>query len=438
MSFPFGFGPLGRFFRPAQKRQIEAGGGGRRWEGAGMLHAPQTQTLAARGAAKARANAAYLNNPIANRAIEVWGSTLGKGWQVRSYDRAANDAFEDLIRPFMLPLARALVRDGEAFVQLVVTSAGQLRLKHLAADQIDPSLTRDLGGGARIMAGVEYDAEDQIVAYHVLREPPGSTFTLTNETVRVPAVDMLHIFDPLFPGQVRGITWLTPVLLKLRDRDEASDALLMQLKVAALMTGYISDPDGSVAELLGTTSEGALNLALEPAMMRILPPGASVTFSKPGDGLAQIDAFLKAIDREIAAGLSLTFAMLTGDLGEANYSSERVGLLEFRRRAEMLQRNLIEGQFLRPLWRRWIEVRTLAGELPAGPAAQAELRAVRFVPPGWAWVDPKNDVDADIAAINAGLKSREEVVAARGRDIDEVDEERARDRATMPNGGNQQ
>ncbi|SEM61359.1 phage portal protein, lambda family [Gemmobacter aquatilis] len=152
-----------------------------------------------------------------------------------------------------------------------------------------------------------------------------------------------------------------------------------------------------------------------------------MTFSNPGAGLAQAVEFLRAQDREIATGVGLTFEMLTGDLGEANYSSARVGLLDFRRRAEMLQRNLIEAGLLRPLWRRWIDVQALAGAIP--PEALADHLAVRFVPPGWAWVDPKNEVEADVAAIAAGLKSREEVVAGRGRDIDELDEERARDRA---------
>jgi capsid protein len=36
-------------------------------------------------------------------------------------------------------------------------------------------------------------------------------------------------------------------------------------------------------------------------------------------------------------------------------------------------------------------------------------------------------VSAEVAAIAAGLKSREEVVAGRGRDIDDLDEELARD-----------
>jgi lambda family phage portal protein len=123
----------------------------------------------------------------------------------------------------------------------------------------------------------------------------------------------------------------------------------------------------------------------------------------------------------------MTFEALTGDLGEANYSSARVGLLEFRRRAEMLQRNLIEAQLMRPLWRRWIDLSVLAGEIAADAAQLADYRAVRFVPPGWQWVDPQNEVQADIAAIQAGLKSREEVVAGRGRDIDDLDDELARD-----------
>lgn len=437
MAFPFNF--LGRIFRPAAVRQIEAGAGGRRWEGASHLAAPTQSILAARSASKARAAALYTNNPVANRAVESWVSALvSRGWQARSLHpdanirRAFGEDFEALVRPLLVPFARALVRDGEAFVHLIVTGDGRLRCKLLAADQIDPSLTRDLGNGRRIVAGIEFDAEDQVVAYHVLREVPGSTFSVFGEAVRVPAVDMLHVFDPLFPGQVRGLTWLAPVLLKLRDRDEASDAMLMQMKVAALMTGFVSSPEGGTAGLDGDIEGSSVNVSLEPGAMRILPPGAKVDFSSPGNGLSQAVDFLKAQDREIASGVGLTFAMLTGDLGEANYSSERVGLLEFRRRAEMLQRNLVESGLLRPLWQRWINIRELANDLPPATTA-ADLMAVRFVAPGWAWVDPKNDVESDVLAISAGLKSREEVVAARGRDIDELDEERARDTVTTTN-----
>jgi len=430
-------GRLSRLFRPGLRRNIEAGGGGRRWEGGPWLAAPQAAALAARGPARARAAALSVNAPYGARIVEAWASALvGRGWQARSRHpdqataRRLNAAFEALTVPLLLPLARALVRDGEAFVRLTVDEAAELHPVLLPADQVDPSLSRDLGrgAGARIVAGIEFDASDRPAAYHVLREAPGAPFAAAfGEPVRVPAADMLHVFDRAFPGQVRGLSWLAPVLLKLRDRDEAADALLMQLKVASLMTGFVRDAEGGAAGFEGAGAGSAIDVSLEPGAMRILPPGADVSFTSPGQGLAQAVDFLRAQDREIAAGVGLTFEALTGDLGEANYSSARVGLLEFRRRAEMLQRTLIEAQLLRPLWRRWIDVQILAGLVPAAEAA--DHQAVAFVPPGWTWVDPRNEVEAEVAAIAAGLKSREEVVAGRGRDIDELDEEIARDAA---------
>ncbi|MGF6859655.1 lambda family phage portal protein [Rhodobacteraceae bacterium MBR-64] len=429
---------VGKLFR---RSAIEAGAGGRRWMGAPMMGAPQSATLAARHPAKARASAMYMNVPFANRIVEEWTSHLvGKGYQARSRhpDAAArlrlNTEFEEMVNPMLSAFARALVRDGEGFVQIVTEDDGALRLKLIPADQVDPALTRDLGNGARIVAGIEFDASDRAVAYHVLREAPGAPFSTFGESVRVPAADMIHVFDLLFPGQVRGLSWLAPVLLKLRDRDEASDALLMQLKTASLMTGFIRDPEGNAAGFEGETNDatGAVNVSLEPGAMRILPPGADVTFSAPGAGLSQAVDFLRAQDREIAAGVGLTFEALTGDLGEANYSSARVGLLQFRRRAEMQQCNLIERPLLRPLWRRWIDTQALAGAIPADDLT--DHHAVRFVAPGWPWVDPQKEVAADVQAIEAGLKSRDEVVAGRGRDIDELDEERARDAARATEG----
>ena len=312
-------------------------------------------------------------------------------------------------------------------MHLVLAESGALRPRLIAAEQVDTELTRELGGGRRIVSGIELDEADQVLAYHVYRDQPGATFASYSPPVRIPASDILHVFDRLFPGQGRGLSWLAPVLLKLRDLDETSDALLMQQKVASLMTGYIRDPEGTGAGFDGVQSGSALNVALEPGAMRILPPGADVVFSGTAPGLAQSIGFLRSQAREVAAGVGLTYEVPTGDLSEANYSSARVGLIEFRRRAEMLQRVLIEGQFLRPLWRRWIDVQALAGTIPADPAGLADYHAVRFVPPGWQWVDPAKEVAADVAAIEAGLKSREEVVAARGRDIDELDAERARD-----------
>lgn len=427
---------VSRILAPFRRSGIEAGGGGRRWQGVAQLHNPARAMDAARASARARAAAAALNTPQGARIAEQWVSALaGKGWQARSRhpdrEKAAklNAAFEDMANPLLPLLVRSIVVHGESFSLLPLAADGHLRPVLLDPAQVDASLSRPLENGGRIEHGIEFDAAGEVVAYHVLQEPPGTGYA-TYETRRIPASDMLHVFNRLEPGQLRGLSWLAPVLLKLSDRDQLADALLMQAKTAAMLTGYIRDPEGGAAGFGDAAdASGTIDVSLEPGAMRILPPGAEVTFSNPTQGLSQSVEYLAAIDREIAAGTGLPYEALTGDLGQANYSSARVGLLDFRRRAEALQKHLIEAQFLRPLWRRWIEVNQLAGALdPDDP----ELFAVRFIGPGFAWVDPEKEVAAEIAAIEAGLKSREEVVAARGRDIDELDEEIARDRRRSP------
>ncbi|RMF33643.1 MAG: phage portal protein, partial [Alphaproteobacteria bacterium] len=362
---------LTRIFRPKRRRSLEAAGGGRRWDGFQPLTAPSQSILAARGPVLQRVRAAYVNHPVAHRVVEHLAASLvgGSSWQAQSQHpdpdtrRALNSEFEDLVAGLMLPLARGLARDGEALVRLETSAAGVLSARLLAPEQLDASLHRELPDGGRITAGIEFDDDGEIVAYHILPHAPDQPGPV-GEAVRLPAGEVLHVFDPLFPGQVRGISPLSPVLLKLADYDAASDAMLMALKIQSLMTGFISDPEGGTAGFSGTAEGDALNLSLEPGAMRVLPPGAEVEFSRPGDGLAQAADFLKCQLREIAAGAGLMFEHLSGDLSGTNYSSARFGLLEFRRRIEMLQRSLIERQFLRPLWQRWIAHKALAGEIP--------------------------------------------------------------------------
>ncbi|RWQ60911.1 MAG: phage portal protein, partial [Mesorhizobium sp.] len=55
-------------------------------------------------------------------------------------------------------IARALVVDGESFVQLVGFE-GEPRVRLIPAELVDESMTRELGNGAMIVQGVEFDAD---------------------------------------------------------------------------------------------------------------------------------------------------------------------------------------------------------------------------------------------------------------------------------------
>ena len=48
------------------------------------------------------------------------------------------------------------------------------------------------------------------------------------------------------------------------------------------------------------------------------------------------------------------------------------------------------------------------------------LMEVRWQAKSWNWVDPLKDIQANIAAINAGIKTSSEVIAEQGGDIEDV------------------
>ena len=112
---------------------------------------------------------------------------------------------------------------------------------------------------------------------------------------------------------------------------------------------------------------------------------------------------------------------------QANYSSLRAELVEFRRRVQQLQHGVIAHQLCRPVWARWLETAQLAGRLDLSDPAAA--RMVQWIPPRWDWVDPLKDIQAQVLAMEAGITSRRKVVEATGYDVEEVDRENAADAA---------
>ena len=214
-------------------------------------------------------------------------------------------------------------------------------------------------------------------------------------------------------------------MLKLADIEGWSDAQLVKAKVSALLTGFITSLDGSGNPMTGEAVNGTLTGGLEPGVMKYLEPGQDIKFSTPpGVGAETID-FAKLTARTVAVGLGLPASILTGDLSDVNYSSIRAGLVEWRRRTETLQHGVIAFQALRPIWKRWAATEVLSGRVSTTVDA---AMPVKWITPKTQWVDPKKDVEAELAAIAGGLMSRREAVTSRGVDIEALDAEIAADK----------
>jgi len=329
---------------------------------------------------------------------------------------------------------RSVMEAGECFIRLRPRLPKDglsvpLQLQLLEAEHLPTSETRKLENGNYIRAGIEFNGIGKRVAYHLYREHPGDTLNpmASTELVRVPAESVLHLFRPIRPGQLRGQPWLTQVLIKLYELDQYDDAELVRKKTAAMFAGFVTKnaPEDVLVGEGAADANGAALTGLEPGTLQVLLPGEDVKFSNPADVGASYETFMRVQLRSIAAGMGITYEQLTGDLTGVNYSSIRAGLLEFRRRCEQFQHQVIVFQMCRPIWRAWIDAAVLAGALPDGDGNYD----VKWIPPGFAWVDPLKDIKAQIMAVRAGFKSRAEVVSEQGYDAEEIDREIAADNA---------
>lgn len=329
---------------------------------------------------------------------------------------------------------RSVMEAGECFLRLRPrlpkdALSVPLQLQLLEAEHLPSAETRKLENGNYIRAGIEFNGIGRRVAYHLYREHPGDTShpLASTELVRVPAEAVLHLFRPLRPGQLRGQPWLTQVLIKLHELDQYDDAELVRKKTAAMFAGFITKnaPQDSLIGESNPDASGTALTGLEPGTLQVLLPGEDVTFSSPADVGATYETFMRVQLRSIAAGMGITYEQLTGDLTGVNYSSIRAGLLEFRRRCDQIQHQVLVFQMCRPIWRAWINAAVLAGILPVGDGNYD----VKWIPPGFAWVDPLKDIKAQIMAVRAGFKSRAEVVSEQGYDAEEIDREIAADNA---------
>lgn len=325
-------------------------------------------------------------------------------------------------------ICRSMIESGECLVRFRQRRPEDnltvpLQLQILESDHLDITQDRLLPNGHVIRCGIEFNKLGQRMAYHLFREHPGEKSFTAQESVRIPASEILHIYKPQRPGQVRGEPWLSRVLLKLYELDQYDDAELVRKKTAAMFAGFITrlDPESNFMGEGEPNSQGISLTGLEPGTMQFLDPGEDIRFSQPSDVGGQYEPFMRQQLRAIAVGMGITYEQLSGDLTGVNYSSIRAGLIEFRRRMAMLQHNTLVFQFCRPVWQRWLALAQLSQALPSVECD------VKWVPQGFDWVDPLKDQEAQQMAVRNGFKSRSEVISELGYDADEIDQEIAND-----------
>lgn len=379
---------------------------------------------------RARSEGEYRNNAWARKIVDgTLAAVIGASGLIPQFkDKALSDAWGawadscdaagrlDWVQFLRLALQTVIV-SGECFVRFGVNpdATVPLTLQVLGPEFLDTSRVDN-----NTMAGIRYNGVRREGYWLYERHP---TLAPAIRSVFVPSGECLHVFRPVTPGAERGVPWLAPVLLALRELAEYQEAETVRAKVASLYAGYVMTADGS--NPLSTNGVPTL----EPGSMVRLQPGETVEFSKPPDAGPTYDPFVRSVLRKIASGAGVPYELLANDISSCTFASGRMALLEWARHIEAIQHAFMVPQVCAPILARWARQAVSLGVIPAAQPA-------RWIGPQVRMLDEKSETAAAIAKIRAGLTSRAESVSAMGWNVEDIDREIAADNARADSLGN--
>lgn len=304
-----------------------------------------------------------------------------------------------------------------------------MQLQLLEPDHLDESRHGPVGNAGNFcILGKEYDALGRCVAYWLFPEHPGEVASFrarSFESRRVPAADVIHYFSKPRPSAVRGISELAVSLMRYRDLAEWQDAELVRKKMEACIVAIISSdkPD----KPLGLAGDKGVE-KMRPGMLARIGAADEVTFNNPipssGGG-----EFTRNQLHALAVGAGITYAQLTGDMSQANFASNRMGLIEFRQMVEQEQWLNLVPKVLQPI-RRWYRQAAVVAGRPAGA-----LSADKISMPRKHLVDPLKDTLTAKEMIRGGGRTLTDWLREDGVTLDEYIRERVAERTALAAAG---
>lgn len=321
--------------------------------------------------------------------------------------------------------------DGEALLLLVPGAENPFGF---AVQLLDPDLLDETHNeppdkaGVEIRMGVEMDRWGRPLAYHIWDKHPRGRTAGDAVRNRIPAARVCHLYLLDRAGQSRGIPRFAPILTKLKIQDGYEEAELVNSRASAAKMGFITpDPESILDPNSVAGSSTSIELEADPGRITTLPPGWQFNAWDPQHPTTAYEAFTKAVLRSIAAGLDVSYASLSGDLRDVNYSSIRAGLLQERDIYRALQ-GWVSRHLHRRVYREWLKWAVTVGALEGLTVRDlARAQRVSWMGRGWAWVDPLKDVQASVLAIRSGLSTLTRELAAQGLDLEDVLRERQRE-----------
>jgi len=300
----------------------------------------------------------------------AWETITERNW--KRYAESTECDVEGIMTWHEMTGLVALTRliDGEAFAVLK-SLPRRHHIYSLRAKLVDTStVTNPLGFTASNYLwrdGVRLDINGRPVGYN-FRNPDMTDYEIPAFGFSSGRRNVLHVFRREFPGQSRGLPFLSAVMRELRKIEEYTKAELESAVVAAMFTAFIKSNDSSVLDSPKDFADDAPDVAVDeyslgPAAVMHLQPGEDVTFANPGRPNTGFAQYVDFMVKMIAAALGLPYEVLMKTF-QSSYSATK-GAQNEARKYFAVEKMWIANRWCQPFYEEWLTEEILAGRIQA-------------------------------------------------------------------------
>lgn len=326
----------------------------------------------------------------------------------------------------------------------------QLRIKLVMADRISTpgslnaeydGYDRELPNGNIIMNGVEINKDGRVEAYHISSNFPGEYSSKITKWQRVEKrgkrtgnPNILHIFNAESAEQYRGVPFLAPVIMSLKQLTRYTEAEIMAAIINAMFALFVSTETGDEIEGFGGVDddEDLLKASGTEKDDEIKLGSGTINFLKTGEKVEAIESkhpsgsyegFVNAFTTMIGAALEISPEVLLKKFGQSFSASK--GALNETWRSFMMRRKWFVNDFCQQVYELWFSEAVSKGRINApgyftDPLIKQAYTNATWTGPAQGCLNPAQEVSAAVTRINNGLSTHEDECASiNGSDYDD-------------------
>lgn len=324
-------------------------------------------------------------------------------------------------------LARAWLRDGEAFSQMITGYRPDLdhgtrvpfSLEAFEADLVPMDYTDE---NKNIVQGVERNAWGKPLAIHVLKTSAGQIGqpygAFGSNTKRIPWERVLHIATLDHIGQIRGVSEFASIITRMEDVKDYEESERIAAKIAAMLTAYVKRGTPDLYE--PSAEKGSREISFKPGMiiddLAIGEEIGLIDSKRPNPNLI---TFRQGQLRAAASGVGASYSSISKDYS-GTYSSQRQEMVEQYIHYAVLCDEFV-GEIVQPVWEQFVQAAHLSGvvRIPDDVMPGTHNDAL-YVAQAMPWIDPLKEALGWQAMIEAGLASEFEGIRRRGNNPADV------------------